>query len=143
MPASFDSGTRPINSHYRYESASAHDHEFNTRFDDGQAYTPASPQKSYGRSRWIKFGIPIIAVIIVAAVVGGVLASKNKSNSSTSSTGDSNSTSSGGGGSGGGKGTGNENIGVFFTATDAYGLPVYPTTVRPSMLSAPVRALLC
>ena len=116
MSQSFDSGTRPINArHYRYESASAHDHEFDT----------FTPQKKQPRSisKWLKIGLPILVVLIAIGVVVGVVVSKHHNKSSTSST------SSGGGGGGGGGG-GSNNLGVFYTATDGYGLPVYPSTVR-------------
>lgn len=116
MPQSFDSSTRPINTrHYRYESASANDHEFDS-------YTPQKRNPS-GTSKWLKIGLPVAVVLIAVGVVVGVLVSRHHK-SSTSSTGGS------GGGNGGGGGGGGNNLGVFYTTTDAYGLPVYPSTVR-------------
>lgn len=128
--SSFDSG-RPINSHYRYESGT-HDGQFNTTAAQTYGYdTPAQTSRKGGSSRgkWLKIGIPVLIVLIIAGVVAGVVISKhNDNNSKTSSTGGG---GSGNGTSGGGNGGGgSKNLGIFFTATDAYGLPVYPTTVR-------------
>ena len=118
MPQSFDSSTRPINTrHYRYESASANDHEFET-------YNPQkrSPDRT---NKWLKIGLPVLIVLIAVGVVVGVLVSRHHDKSSTSSNG-----GSGGSGGGSGGGGGSNNIGIFYTTTDAYGLPVYPSTVR-------------
>lgn len=128
MAHSFDSGQRPLNSHYRYESASVNDYDYEP--PSNPKYTTNKPA---GRSKWLKIGLPIgIIALIIAGVVGGILATKHK-NASTSSNGGDGSGSGGGDGGGGGGGNGgggSNNLNVkFFTATDAYGLPVYPTTV--------------
>lgn len=126
MPQSFDSG-RPINSHYRYESASMNDHEYEYGDGPGQGFTPVTKRPSGGTSKWLKYGLPSLLLLIVAGAVAGIVIHKHSSDSSTSSSGGGNGTTSGGG-SGGGTSAGD--LGVFYTATDAYGLPVYPTTVR-------------
>jgi preprotein translocase subunit SecG len=89
--------------------------------------------KKKGLSPWIKFGIPVALVVIVAAVVGGVLGSRKSSSSSSSSSG-----------SNSGKASGDEvasnapvatatNVlaaGRFATATDSkYMVPIYPSAV--------------
>lgn len=127
MPQSFDSG-RPINSHYRYESASMNDHEYEYGSGPGQGFTPVT-KRAGGTSKWLKYGLPSLLLLIVAGAVAGIVIHKHSSDSSTSSSGGSNGTSSGGGGGG----TSAGDLGVFYTATDAYGQPVYPTTVRSSM----------
>lgn len=94
----------------------------------GQGFTPVTKRKS-GMSKWIKIGVPVLVVLIAVGVVVGVLVSKHDKSSTSSTSSGGNGTSSGGGGSGASGSKGGE-LGVFYTATDDYGLPLYPTTVR-------------
>ncbi|KAJ2930733.1 hypothetical protein H1R20_g6367, partial [Candolleomyces eurysporus] len=102
----------------------------------------AVPPKKRGLSPWIKFGIPVALVVIVAAVVGGVLGSRKSSSSSSS-------------GSNSGKATGDEvpsnapvatatNVlaaGRFATATDSkYMVPIYPSATNTALFAAPTIA---
>lgn len=119
MSHSFDSGQRPLNSHYRYESASVNDYDY-----EAPAQPRFTTRKPAGKSKWLKIGVPVALVIaIIAGVVVAVVVTRHK-NASTSST------SSGGSGSSGSGSPGQNDLNVkFYTKTDAYGLPVYPTTV--------------
>src|SRR5688572_815886 len=97
---------------------------------------PMQPPRKKPLSPWIKFGIPAFIVIAVAAVVGGVLATRKNLSSN-------NGTTAGSGGSKGGNGTpsasGGNNGAPINTATDLqaagrfaaatnslYMIPVYP-----------------
>lgn len=100
--------------------------------------TPMSgPPAKKGLSPWIKFGVPVAIVVIVAAVVGGVVGSRNSGSSSSASS--SGSGGSGGSGSGDAPATADPsavasakgNGGRYATATNGlYQVPLYPSTVR-------------
>lgn len=106
------------------------------KFNESTFY---SPPKKRGVSPWIKFGLPVLVLVVIGAVVGGVLGTRNK-----------NKDGSNGSGSGGSSGLGNgsppsaseavsakEAIGVFPTTTDAYQLPVYPSTTNAAAFASP------
>ena len=102
--------------------------------------TPMPSPKKGGISKWIKFGIPALVVVIVGAVVGGVFGSRSSNDNSSASSSDSSSSSSNSG-SGGGKSA--QELGRFATTTNAeWQLPVYPSTVRDSATHAYVRKFL-
>ena len=82
--------------------------------------SPRYAQKRTGASPWIKFGIPVLVVVVIGAVVGGVLGSRHHSNNSTSTSPSASGTATQSGVVG---------VGLFYTATDGYGLPVYPSSV--------------
>ncbi len=111
--SSFDSGTRPLAAHHRYESANQNESEYD--LSQNRGYAASGPVKR-GSNKWIKIGIPVVVVAVIVVVLGIVLSTRHHGHSKTS-------TPSGGGG-GGGKDQ------LFYTTTDAYGLPVYPSTVR-------------
>ena len=122
-----DSGTR-LNSPYYGEELGAKE-AATSAYGSAQA-----PRK--GVSKWIKFGIPVVVIVILAAVLGGVFgsrAAKNRSDSSGS--GDSKAGADPSSSGHAGKGT----IGRFATATNsAFMVPVYPSTVsRNSFTSSP------
>ncbi|KAK2461635.1 hypothetical protein APHAL10511_006098 [Amanita phalloides] len=86
--------------------------------------TPRSAKKN-GLSNWIKFGVPVLVVIIVGAVIGGVLGSKNSNSASSRS-------------SSGGAAGGNNNPGRYATATNSlYLVPVYPSTTNTAAFTTP------
>jgi hypothetical protein len=103
-----------------------------------------SPQQTpakKGLSPWIKFGVPVLVLVIIGAVVGGVVGSRS------SKDGDSGSSSSSSNGGGGGGGSGKDNsaassiasaktaVGRYATATNSfYQVPVYPSTVSECVL---------
>ncbi|KZV99457.1 hypothetical protein EXIGLDRAFT_712139 [Exidia glandulosa HHB12029] len=90
-----------------------------------QVNIPAAPRKR--TSLWIKLGIPVAILVIIAAVVGVVLARRH----SKSSPG-----SAGGSSEGGSKGSPGVQ-GLFATSTDAYFLPVYPTASNAALYVRP------
>ncbi|KAK7064360.1 Thiolase, N-terminal domain-containing protein [Favolaschia claudopus] len=96
--------------------------------------TPARHDKKR-TSNWIKFGIPILLLVIAGGVVGAILATRKKSSDSSSSSssgssGDSNSDSSDKIGSG-----------RFATATNSeFMMPIYPSTTDTARFSSPTFA---
>ena len=90
--------------------------------------------------KWLWIGIPVAAVVILAAVLGGVLGSRahNKSSSSTSS--DASGSSPTGEAAASQAASIKEAVGLFPTGTDSlYLLPLYPSTVSPTRPEAAVR----
>ena len=92
-------------------------------YNDQPPYIP--PKKK--RSKWWIIAIPLLIIVIIAAVVGGVLGSRKNNNSGSSSSGS-------GGSNGPGTADGAHSSilhqqGRFAVTTDAYFLPVYPSTV--------------
>src|SRR5690242_9490156 len=93
---------------------------------------PHAAPKKKGLSPWIKFGVPVLLAVIIAGVVGGVVATRKKSGDGTTSSGS---------GSAGGKESVDSKApiatatdvlaaGVFATATNSkYMIPIYPSAV--------------
>jgi hypothetical protein len=99
-----------------------------------QPQQPISRKKA-GVSPWIKFGLPVLVVVAIAAVVGGILGTRK-------STTDGDASSSSSGESKGGKddkvnssapiatATGKLEAGRYATATQSkYMIPIYPSAV--------------
>lgn len=122
MSQSFDSSRRAFAAHHRYESANPNDSEYDLSQSRGYTATPAKR----GPNKWLKIGIPVIVVAVIGIILGIVLSTRHKSSTSNNTSTPSSTT----GGNKGGGGGGNNLLGVFFTGTDGYGLPVYPSTVR-------------
>jgi hypothetical protein len=81
-------------------------------------------------NNWIKIGVPVLILVIIGAVVGGVLGSRSGKSKAAGSGGSGNS----------GSDTAAESsaasvklaVGRFATATNSkYMMPVYPSTVSP------------
>lgn len=103
-------------------------------------YSP-KPKK---KSKWLIIGLPILLLVIVAAVLGGVLGSRaaNKNNNLAAGAANGTSTTTGtakasgtaiatdAGSVAASSAALNGGIARYAVATDAYLLPVYPTTVR-------------
>lgn len=127
MSGSYDSGQRPL-TNVQYQSTHNPYNSGAGFYGESSGFLP--PQKRKGTSNWIKFGIPILIIIVAGAVLGGVFGSRaskkdGSTNSSLSNPSDPAAASSA---------AANKNkIGVFATSTDSYGLPVYPTDVSTSM----------
>lgn len=92
--------------------------------------TPVARKK--GTSNWIKFGVPVLILVIIGAVVGGVVGSRSSKSSTDAAT----SSSSGASGSASGEAAASSAvsaklaIGRFATATNSeYMMPIYPQTV--------------
>ena len=89
----------------------------------------ASAAKRRGISPWIKFGVPVLICVIIAAVLGGVLGSRAHNNKSSASSAAA--ASATGAAAASSAASAKEAIGVFPTGTDSlYMLPLYPSTVR-------------
>ena len=89
----------------------------------------ASAAKRRGVSPWIKFGVPVLVCVIIAAVLGGVLGSRAHHNKSSASSAAA--ASATGAAAASSAASAKEAIGVFPTGTDSlYMLPLYPSTVR-------------
>jgi hypothetical protein len=83
--------------------------------------TPQPPVKKSGVSNWIKIGVPVLIVVVVGAVLGGVLGSRKTNDASSSSAAQANASSA--------VSIKNE-IGRYATATNSlYLVPLYPSTV--------------
>lgn len=133
MTRSYDSGSRPLTD-VNYQAANQP--YGSNLYNESTGYLPPQKPKK-GISNWIKFGIPVLILVIAGAVVGGIVGSKKSSKSAAAS-----------GGSGGGSNPGAANsaisaksaIGRFATATDTnYFMPVYPSTVSVSaVISCPL-----
>ncbi|CAL1695085.1 unnamed protein product [Somion occarium] len=88
-------------------------------YNESSGYITPMPMKKR-TSNWVKFGIPVAIVVIVAAVLGGVLGSRASKNTASSAASVKNS------------------IGVFPTATDSlYLLPIYPSTTNTAAFTSP------
>ncbi|KAJ3516886.1 hypothetical protein NMY22_g14095 [Coprinellus aureogranulatus] len=83
------------------------------------------PQKKKGLSPWIKFGIPVLIVVVVAAVVGGVLGTRKKSGDGASSSGS---------GSSGDKDGAVDSKAPIATATDILAAGVFATATQSKSL---------
>lgn len=106
---------------------------------------PQAPiQRKKGVSPWIKFGLPVLVVVAIAAVVGGILGTRKSSSEDESA--------SSSGGSKGGKGDDGKinSSAPIATATDKlaagrfavetqskYMIPVYPSATNTALFSAP------
>ncbi|EIW74347.1 heparinase II III family protein [Coniophora puteana RWD-64-598 SS2] len=89
--------------------------------------TPQTPPKKK-TSGWIKFGVPVALIIIVAAVLGGVFGSRASKNSTSASSAAAAASAS----------SVKKEIGIFATGTDSlYGLPIYPSTTNSAAFSSP------
>ncbi|KAF7299657.1 hypothetical protein HMN09_00971100 [Mycena chlorophos] len=100
--------------------------------------TPAARNKR-GVSNWVKFGLPVLAIVVIGAVLGGVLGSRHHNSSD-------NAASSGSGGSSGSAVSvapsaavsAKDAIGIFPTATNSfYMMPIYPSTTDSAAFSSP------
>jgi hypothetical protein len=101
-------------------------------YNQSSGYYPPQPKKK-SVSNWVKIGIPVLVLVIGGAVAGAVLATRAKNNSASAS-----SAAGGSGGSAGGSGApGN---GIFATATNANGWPVYPSATNAAAFSLPTFA---
>ena len=79
-----------------------------------------TPKRS---NNWLRFGIPVVVLIIIGAVLGGVLGSRASKNTSVSSAGSSAAAASS-------AASLKAEVGRYATATsDPYLMPIYPSTV--------------
>jgi hypothetical protein len=136
---SYDSGQRPLTS-VQYSQAPYQDQYYNS----SNAYLTRPPPPKKGLSKWVKFGIPLIIIVIIAAVVGAIFAVRAHNNSTAAAASGASASGSGSGsgakGSGSGGSGGQTDIGIFPTATDSYFLPVYPSTTNAALYVTPTFA---
>ncbi|EJD54513.1 hypothetical protein AURDEDRAFT_110122 [Auricularia subglabra TFB-10046 SS5] len=135
---SSDALHRPL-SNPNYSRAPGNEGEYYNQgsYNNKYGYPPVAPARKR-KSAWVRIGIPIALLLVIAAVVVGVvvaLRNKKDKNSDGSSGGSGN-----GSGGNGGNGGPNANVGTFATSTDAYFLPVYPTQANPQLYVAPAFA---
>lgn len=131
MSRSYDSGSRPLTD-VQYQSTNNPYNSGAGFYGESSGFLPPQPRKKR-ISPWIKFGIPLLIIVIAGAVVGGILgsrSSKNKTSSTTSSSNPSNPAAASS------AAANKQKIGVFAVSTDSYGLPVYPTATGVSNTTA-------
>ncbi len=90
-----------------------------------------SEKASRRASPWFKYGVPVAALIVVGAILGGVLGTQlHKNNKKNAGGGNPSSTLlSPQQSSSLSKALSSTLVGRLATSTDTYGLPVYPSTV--------------
>jgi len=133
MGGSYDGGQRPL-SDVQYQQA-------HNPYGSGDPYYNGSTgalgntpeKKKRGVSPWIKFGIPVLILVIIGVVVGGVVCSRKSSNDAATSN------------SGGGNNPAAESsaasvknaVGRFATGTDSMMVPIYPATTNTAVFGTP------
>ena len=95
--------------------------------------TPQVPPRKR-TSNWIKFGVPVLIIVIIGAVVGGVVGSRHSSSTKANSTNSNSNAASGPSDPAAAASsavTAKIQLGRFATATNSeFMVPVYPSTVR-------------
>lgn len=92
-------------------------------YNESSGYITPHPAKKR-TSNWIKIGIPVLVLVIIGAVVGGVLGSRSKSQNNVRTS------SAGGAAAASSAASVKLSIGRFATATNSeYMIPIYPSTV--------------
>lgn len=82
-------------------------------------------------SNWIKFGVPVFVLVVIAAVLGGVLGSRAAKNNNSSASGSNQASSASASAAASAAASAKNEIGRFATSTESdYMMPVYPSTVR-------------
>lgn len=123
--SSYDSAQVPL-SNVQYQSTTNPNSPYRSSepyYNESGYYPP--PAKKQGLSPWVKFGLPVLLLVVAGAVVGGVLGSRSHNkNASVSSAGGGNSPAAASSAV-----NAKNAIGIFPMSTDTYELPVYPSTV--------------
>ncbi|KAJ6604490.1 chondroitin AC/alginate lyase [Mycena vulgaris] len=102
--------------HQVYGSGGAYYNESSAGF-----ITPQRPTKKR-TSNWIKFGIPVLVLLIAGGVVGAILATRKKASSSTAAA----------------SASAKLEVGRFATATNSeFMMPIYPSTTNTAAFSSP------
>ncbi|TCD65659.1 hypothetical protein EIP91_002332 [Steccherinum ochraceum] len=119
-------------------------HNANSPYGSGDPYysastgyiTPAPMKRRV--SNWVKIGVPVLIVVIVAAVLGGVLGSRAHNNNKNASASGAADTSPTGEAAASNAASVKNAIGVYPTATDSlYLLPIYPSTTNTAAFTSP------
>ncbi|KAJ7062689.1 heparinase II/III family protein [Mycena amicta] len=92
-----------------------------------------APQRKKRTSKWVKFGIPLLVLLIAGGVVAGVLVSRHHTSSSSAS-----SSPSGSAASASAAVSAKNALGKFATATDSYYMmPIYVSTTDTAAFTTP------
>ncbi|KII94278.1 hypothetical protein PLICRDRAFT_100953 [Plicaturopsis crispa FD-325 SS-3] len=92
-----------------------------------------SPPAKRGISPWIKFGVPVLILVIIGAVVGGVVGSRKHNNDTAAA-----SSSASGSAAASAAASAQKAIGVFATSTNSdFMMPVYPSTTNTAAFTTP------
>lgn len=101
----------------------------------GYITAPAAGAKKGGVSKWIKIGVPVLILVIIGAVLGGVLGSRHHNSSSAASSSASGPSASAAASS---AASAQKAVGMFATATNSeFMKPVYPSTTNSAAYSEP------
>ncbi|KAF7298857.1 hypothetical protein MIND_00833500 [Mycena indigotica] len=106
---------------------------------NGSGYITPATRSKRRTSNWIKFGIPVLLLVIAGAVVGAVVATRSKksSDAATSSTGGS-SLDPAASVAPSAAASAKDAIGIFPTATNSlYMVPIYPSATNAAAFSSP------
>ncbi|KAG0149864.1 hypothetical protein CROQUDRAFT_73739 [Cronartium quercuum f. sp. fusiforme G11] len=98
-----------------------------------EAFTNEKRKPAKRTSPWLKFGLPIAILLIIAAIIGAILGSRSHSNSTTTA---GRSAASSGSATGAGASAGRDASQMLFTGYNAYGVPQYPSSAN-SVFNAP------
>ncbi|KDQ14441.1 hypothetical protein BOTBODRAFT_159293 [Botryobasidium botryosum FD-172 SS1] len=130
---SHDSAQRPL-SDVQYHAANNPYGSGDPYYQQSSGFVAAKPQtKGQGTSKWIKFGVPLAILVVVGAVLGGVLGSragKKAQNNAANGNGQDPAAAASSAAS-------IKALGRLATATDTYGLPIYPSTTNTALFSTP------
>lgn len=116
--SAYDPLNRPNNSPYLQENY----------YNDSTGYIPQRPGYSKKKpvSNWIKFGVPILILVLAGGGVGAYFATRKKTTAASSS--------SPGSASGSAAASAKLALGRFATATNSeFMMPIYPATVSPDI----------
>jgi hypothetical protein len=122
MSPSYESGQRPL-TNVEYQSTNNPYNSGAGFYGESSGFLPPQPRKKRV-SNWIKFGIPILILIVAGAVLGGIFGSRASKKNNTTSNSLSNPSDPAAASS---AAANKQKIGAFASTTDSYGLPVYPT----------------
>ncbi|KAG6821350.1 hypothetical protein H0H93_014147 [Arthromyces matolae] len=94
-------------------------------YNESTGFVTSHPAKKHS-SNWVKFGLPVLIIVVIGAVVGGIFGSRASKSSSNNSNGASSANSAG------------DTIGRFATATNSeFMMPIYPSTTNTAAFTSP------
>ncbi|KAF8519151.1 chondroitin AC/alginate lyase [Hysterangium stoloniferum] len=129
--ASYDSGQVPLHQASYNPTPNSPYAQGNPEYNESKYY---QPQNKKGVSPWIKFGLPLLILVIAGAVVGGILGSRKSKNGSSGA-------AAAGGtldpASASAAVSAKAALGIFPSSTNSYELPIYPSTTNEAAFSIP------
>lgn len=105
----------------------------NPYYTESSGYITPHPTPKRRTNKWIKFGVPVLVIVIIGAVVGGVVGSRSKNNKTASSGSKADSSPDSPDASAAASSAASVKLamGRFATATNSeFMVPIYPSTVR-------------